>query len=199
MEVLQRKLQLYGSCIFLLRLRLFLAAAVVILGDFLLLFCFCVVLSYIFPVVVCVFCFSNKLLHCFLYVFCSCICPDGYDGPRCQKTKVSFSGAQSYMFLKPLESCETDRLSLELITSTSDALVLFNGPMSAADSSIFTDYIAMQLSGGYPKLRINLGEGELLLPEAGSNNLLKVNDGKWHTLEVFHDGQVVFSELICLI
>ena len=120
-----------------------------------------------------------------------CICPIGYDGPRCQKTTISFSGAQSYIFLKPLESCEDDRLSLELITSASDALVLFNGPMSATDSVIVLDFIAIELSGGYPQLRINLGDGELLLPQAGGKSLLKVNDGKWHTLEVFHEGQQI--------
>lgn len=136
---------------------------------------------------------QNKLLHCcFLYVFCSCICPAGYDGPRCQKTQISFSGDKSYIFLKPLESCETDRLSLDLITTTSDALVLYNGPMSATDASVVSDFIAVELSGGYPQVRINLGDGDLLLPQGGGKNLLKINDGKWHTIEVFHERQVLF-------
>lgn len=71
-------------------------------------------------------------------------------------------------------------------------MVLFNGPMSLADSATVSDFIAVELSGGYPQLRINLGDGELVLPQGGGKNLLKVNDGKWHTLEVFHDGKVVF-------
>lgn len=117
-----------------------------------------------------------------------CICPVGFDGPRCQKTKISFSGGQSFLYLKPLESCETSRLSLDFQTTASDGLLLFNGPMTAADSA-FVDFVAIQIRNGRLELRINLGDGNLLLPS--TNVFLPINDGRWHTVEVFHEGLVI--------
>lgn len=89
--------------------------------------------------------------------------------------------------MKPLESCETSRLSLDFQTTASDGLLLFNGPMTAADSA-FVDFVAIQIRNGRLELRINLGDGNLLLPS--TNVFLPVNDGRWHTVEVFHEGLV---------
>jgi len=122
-----------------------------------------------------------------VFVF-SCSCPVGFEGPRCQQTKITFIGNNGYMVLKPLESRETDKLSFEFMTTTSTGhqLLLYTGPVS--DPSTLRDFMAVELVNGFPQLRLSLGEGEIVLPDTPPSAFL--NDGNWHSVEVFRMGKV---------
>ena len=130
---------------------------------------------------------THSLTQLYVFVF-SCSCPVGFEGPRCQQTKITFTGNNGYMVLKPLESRETDKLSFEFMTTTSTGhqLLLYTGPVS--DPSTLRDFMAVELVNGFPQLRLSLGEGEIVLPDTPPSAFL--NDGNWHSVEVFRMGKV---------
>ena len=117
----------------------------------------------------------------------SCSCPLGFDGPRCQVTKITFSSKQGYALLKPLQSCGDDKLSFEFMTrQTSDQLLMYAGPASSNEAALVPDYISVELINGFPRLRINLGDGPLTLPPQSSGlSLPSLADGNWHSVEIF--------------
>jgi len=90
--------------------------------------------------------------------------------------------------LKPLESYETDKVSFEFMTTTSTGsqMLFYTGPIS--DPSSLKDFMAIELVNGYPRLRLNLGDGELMIPN--SLPALSLSDGNWHSVEVFRNGKV---------
>ena len=120
----------------------------------------------------------------------SCSCPVGFEGPRCQQTKITFSGNSGYVVLKPLESCQKDKVSFEFMTTTSTGsqLLFYTGPITDSDSSVLKDFMAVELVSGYPQLRLNLGDGELRIP--ASLPSVSLSDGNWHSVEVFRMGKV---------
>ena len=93
--------------------------------------------------------------------------------------------------------CYVDRLSLEIATTVTDALVLYQGPMSEVGSNEMPEFFSIELRDGYPNVRMNLGGGEpaggLLVGGANKDGLTKlnqINDGKWHLIEVIKSGMV---------
>jgi len=130
-----------------------------------------------------------------IYVF-SCSCPVGFEGPRCQQTKITFSGNSGYVVLKPLESCERDKLSFEFMTTTSTGsqLLFYTGPIS--DPSTLRDFMAVELINGFPQLRLSLGDGEVVLPS--SRPSVSLSDGNWHSVEVFRVGRVSLAMYLFL-
>ena len=110
--------------------------------------------------------------------------------------KHSFHG-DGWIWLEPLSRCEDGSTSLEVITRQGNGLLLYNGPMLAQDAP---DFISLELKSGYPLLRVNLGEGELSLTVDGRDKqnqetLKPINDGEWHTIDIFKTGKVNFSNL----
>jgi len=118
----------------------------------------------------------------------SCSCPVGFEGPRCQQTKITFTGSNGYVVLKPLESWENDKLSFEFMTTTSTGsqLLFYTGPVS--DPSTLKDFMSVELLHGYPRLRLSLGDQEVLIPRSPPS--LSLSDGNWHSVEVFRMGKV---------
>jgi len=124
-----------------------------------------------------------------------CLCPPGFEGPRCEQTKVSFSG-NGWAWYSTLPICDKLKLSFEFMTRQASALLLYNGPMYVPGTNDVNDYIGIDLNGGYPRARIKMGSSpDVLLFVHGLNSkgekkLSELNDGKWHTLELFKDGLV---------
>ena len=120
----------------------------------------------------------------------SCSCPLGFEGPRCQQTKITFIDNSGYVVLKPLESCETDKVSFEFMTTTSTGsqMLFYTGPLSGSDSSAPKDFMAVQLVSGYPQLRLNLGDGEVTIPASPPS--VSLSNGNYHSVEVFRRGKV---------
>lgn len=124
----------------------------------------------------------------------SCLCPIGFDGPRCQQTRHSFSG-DSWAWYEPLAQCEDSHTSLEFITTKDSGLILYNGPVTDLGEGEPEDFIILELKNGYPFLRINHGSGETKLTidgrdKQGQLRLSRLNDGHWHRVDIIRNGKV---------
>ena len=75
----------------------------------------------------------------FSFSSASCKCPPGYDGPRCQKSTISFPG-NGYAWFPSLQTCFLSRLSFEFMTRMPTALLLYNGPMRKLKSRSEVNY-----------------------------------------------------------
>ena len=59
-----------------------------------------------------------------------------------------------------------------------------------------TNFISLELVDGYPQLRMNLGDGEMQAVtitgknSAGDTRVRKLNDGKWHTIDIMKNRKV---------
>ncbi|XP_053257900.1 neural-cadherin-like [Podarcis raffonei] len=109
-----------------------------------------------------------------------CHCSASFHGPDCQQTKHSFHG-NGYAWFRPIRPCFESSLSLEFITDVPDGLLLYNGPLSDSGPGNSENFIAIELSGGTPVLKVNHGLGtvELHLP-----SYVNLTDKRWHRLEV---------------
>ena len=119
----------------------------------------------------------------------SCACPEGFEGPICQQTKINFPSGNGFAYFEPLAQCEDGKLSLEFLTQNSNGLLLYNGPMYNTDANNkddMRDFISIALESGYPVVRVDLGDGE----EELKVDAVRLDDGFWHTLEVFKTGKV---------
>ena len=90
-----------------------------------------------------------------------CLCRAGFDGPRCQQTRHSFSGGDSFALYPALSLCSHSHTSLELMTLNDDALVMYHGPVtdSLQQSGQTSDFILLEMRNGYPMLRVDHGSG----------------------------------------
>ncbi|XP_060644294.2 neural-cadherin-like [Anolis sagrei] len=109
-----------------------------------------------------------------------CQCSASFHGPDCQQTKRSFHG-DGFAWFRPIRPCFESSLSLEFITDAPDGLLLYNGPLSDLGFGNSENFIAIELLGGIPVLKVDhgLGTTELRLP-----GYVNVTDKKWHRLEV---------------
>ncbi|TDG42601.1 hypothetical protein AWZ03_010975 [Drosophila navojoa] len=116
-------------------------------------------------------------------------CPVGYGGPRCQQSTRSFRG-NGWAWYPPLELCGESHLSLEFITREPNGLILYNGPIvpPKQGESVISDFIAIELEQGYPRLLIDFGSGTLELRVKSKKTL---DDGIWHRLDIFWDAENV--------
>ncbi|KAH8366424.1 hypothetical protein KR084_004951 [Drosophila pseudotakahashii] len=118
-----------------------------------------------------------------------CSCPVGYAGPRCQQTTRSFRG-HGWAWYPPLEMCDESHLSLEFITRKPDGLIIYNGPIvpPERDETLISDFIALELERGYPRLLIDFGSGTLELRVKTKKTL---DDGEWHRIDLFWDTESI--------
>ncbi|XP_032583511.1 putative neural-cadherin 2 isoform X1 [Drosophila sechellia] len=116
-------------------------------------------------------------------------CPVGYNGPRCQQSTRSFRG-NGWAWYPPLQLCQESHLSLEFITRVADGLILYNGPIvpPKSEETVISDFIALELEQGYPRLLIDFGSGTLELRVKTKKTL---DDGVWHRLDIFWDSENV--------
>lgn len=112
-----------------------------------------------------------------------CHCLPSYAGPRCQQTTRSFRG-NGWAWYPSLDMCDNSHLSLEFVTLKADGILLYNGPIRPTSSADTTDFIAIELDRGYPRLLIDYGSGTTELT-VRTKKLL--NDGEWHQIDVFWD------------
>ncbi|XP_009464067.1 PREDICTED: neural-cadherin-like [Nipponia nippon] len=116
-----------------------------------------------------------------------CLCPASFHGPDCQQTKHSFHG-NGYAWFHPIRPCFESSLSLEFITVVPDGLLLYSGPLSNPEPGSTENFIAIELSGGIPVLKMSHGSDFVMLQFPSH---LNVADKKWHQLEVRTNGQDV--------
>ncbi|CAG2101814.1 unnamed protein product [Medioppia subpectinata] len=119
-----------------------------------------------------------------------CKCPEGSDGPNCEVTTRSFNG-QGWVWLPPMPQCSQSHISIEIITQIPNGLILYYGPMnkpSIDTQNIINDFISLELKNGMPRLLYNFGSGT---QELSVKSPKPLNDGEWHTIEIFFDTQSV--------
>jgi len=130
-----------------------------------------------------------------------CACLEGFEGPRCQQTQISFNG-RGWAWYPPLDQCLHSHTSLEIITSHDDGLILYFGPLDdESDNGRAEDFLLLELRGGYPVLRVNQGSGEARLATDGRDRKgrirqRKLSNGHWHRLDIFIAAQV-YNVLTC--
>ncbi|EEB18272.1 predicted protein [Pediculus humanus corporis] len=119
----------------------------------------------------------------------SCVCPSGYNGPRCQQTSRSFRGS-GWAWYPPLDMCDESHLSIEFVTRKPEGLLLYNGPIIAPEPEeiLVSDFISLELERGQPRLLINFGSGTLELRIKSKKTL---DDGEWHRIDVFWGTEIV--------
>ncbi|KAF7224845.1 neural-cadherin [Nothobranchius furzeri] len=108
-----------------------------------------------------------------------CRCPPQLEGPNCQQTRLSFLG-NGYAWFPPIRPCFDSHLSLEFMTEEDDGLLLYAGPLATLLPGDSEDYLAIELIGGTPSLKINHGSGTLVLQLTN----VAVADRRWHRLDV---------------
>uniref|UniRef100_A0A672H8B9 Neural-cadherin-like n=1 Tax=Salarias fasciatus TaxID=181472 RepID=A0A672H8B9_SALFA len=115
-----------------------------------------------------------------------CHCPPQLEGPDCQQTSLSFLG-NGYAWFPPIRPCFDSHLSLEFMTDEDDGLLLYAGPLATLLPGDSEDYMAIELIGGTPSLKINHGSGTLVLQ---LTNNVGVADRRWHRLDVRSNSKV---------
>ncbi|XP_049957640.1 neural-cadherin-like [Schistocerca serialis cubense] len=113
----------------------------------------------------------------------SCICPVGYDGPRCQGTVRSFQG-DGWAWFPSLTPQSENHVSLEFLTKEEHGLIFYNGPVSviAPLEDSVSDFVAFEIYNGKPRLLLKTTQGTVELSVHVERNL---NDGKWHHIDIF--------------
>ncbi|CAI2294435.1 unnamed protein product [Caenorhabditis sp. 36 PRJEB53466] len=121
--------------------------------------------------------------------FCECR-NDGLKGSRCQGTTRSFGG-NGFAWYKPMPACTSLNISFSFMTTQSDALLFYNGPLETQrnDTHIeYSDYIFIQLRGGRISLEVSMNGQSRSSLEVASTAL---NDGTWHDISVNQEGKRV--------
>ena len=126
-----------------------------------------------------------------VFSICRCQCPSGFDGPRCQQTTRTFRGS-GWAWYPALEMCESSHLSIEFLAKKPDGTLLYNGPMVAPEpeEALVSDFIAVELESGNPRLLIDFGSGTLELKIKLNKTTHRLDDGDWHRIDVFWDTEV---------
>nr|XP_045594622.1 neural-cadherin-like isoform X2 [Procambarus clarkii] len=104
----------------------------------------------------------------------------------------SFEG-DGWLWLRPLPPCLPTTVSLRLLTSHPNAILLYSGPLTASveqpiipPGHPIPPILVLQLVEGRPQLILQRPEGLLRVQVEAT-----VNDGEWHTIHVRLDDQIV--------
>lgn len=108
-----------------------------------------------------------------------CVCPDGYDGPRCELLGIGFVG-EGWALYPPLHACEESRLSFDLRPDKGDGLVFYIGPTRKKNYMGVQDFMALELSGGYPRLLVDYGSGTVRV----NHSEIRLTDGNFHHIDI---------------
>ena len=129
---------------------------------------------------------------------------------------MSFVDQGGYLLLPPLPQSQSFHLGLEILIPTSSpstTLILYSGPQQTPTQDVFEisnfyenqakqfvskDFLLLELVGGKPRLRVDLGDGEVKVELQGPG-VKSLVDGKWHALDVRIEDQVASNSELCLI
>lgn len=109
----------------------------------------------------------------------TCVCPDKFEGPNCEKVSIGFSG-NGYALYSTLESCADSTLSFDLRAYKADGLVFYVGPTSHRSSMGVKDFMSLELRDGYPVLFVDYGTGTTRL----DMHEIKLDNGNSHHIDI---------------
>ena len=114
-----------------------------------------------------------------------CTCPHKHAGPNCELTTRSFEPGD-WIWLPALKSCTIGTLSFEFSTLGKSGLLLSAGVRTGPEKRY--DWLAIQLTDGLIRIELSLGKVE---PDVFSIDGEKLNDGKWHMVEIYRNAKQV--------
>ncbi|XP_026684659.1 DE-cadherin, partial [Diaphorina citri] len=117
-----------------------------------------------------------------------CICPDKYEGPRCEKVSIGFNG-NGYALYPTLQSCADFTLSFDIRAYKPDGLVFYVGPTSQRSSMGIQDFMSFELHNGFPVLLVDYGTGTTRL----DMQEIKLSDGGSHHIDIILSNTVSCS------
>lgn len=90
----------------------------------------------------------------------ACECLEGFEGPRCELLGIGFYG-DGWAMYPPVSPCEQTHIALELTPQLDRGLVLYVGPQTFNAALNISDFLALELVGGYPVLTVDYGSGAI--------------------------------------
>lgn len=124
-----------------------------------------------------------------------CVCPHHTHGSRCKVLTRHFEGGgvaergQAWVWVPPVPPCPDMHLSLEFLTYSHDATLLYTGPHNPPPTHAphtARDVMALELRAGQPSLLLDLGGGPVTL----TLNTSTLADTTWHRLDLLWGKQV---------
>ena len=114
-----------------------------------------------------------------------CFCPAGFDGPRCEGTRASFTGiSSSYaVFSSSLQQQLTGNIHLEFVTLSPNGLLLYTGRFD----NEYRDVLTVQLVNTTLQLTVSYGGNLTSLSSA-----VTLSDGVWHEIDIQHNSTVSY-------
>ncbi|XP_050686791.1 putative neural-cadherin 2 isoform X2 [Eriocheir sinensis] len=115
-----------------------------------------------------------------------CVCPHGTWGSRCKILDRHFTGGPDggggWAWVPSLPSCSEMHISLEVLTRSGDATLLYSGPDHLSSvTGDGSDVMMLELRDGRPALLLDLGAGPVTLSLNASYSLA---DHTWHRLDL---------------
>ncbi|XP_071516734.1 putative neural-cadherin 2 [Panulirus ornatus] len=143
-----------------------------------------------------------------------CICPHGTWGSRCKILIRHFEGGGGggidhgdpsdvdnsaadepdtwggWAWVTSIPPCPDIHISLEVLTSSEDATLLYSGPdhLAPPPGGIASDVVMLELRGGRPSLLLDLGGGPVTLALHASYSLA---DSAWHRIDLIWKDELV--------
>lgn len=108
-----------------------------------------------------------------------CECPSGFDGPYCEEISIGFNG-NGYAMYPSISPCDTTRISLEIIPTRDNGLIMYIGPLEYNSRLRVQDYLALELVNGYPVLIVDYGTGSARIEYSH----IKVDLSKSYTFDI---------------
>ena len=112
----------------------------------------------------------------------NCTCLEDYEGPNCELTITSFKSTSFRAFDSALIEA-LGSIRLDFITVASHGLLVYN---SQWQNGYAIDFMAIEVVNGQVEGVVNLGSGTERLVVSD----VTVSDGRWHSVEFSHRGQV---------
>lgn len=125
-----------------------------------------------------------------------CICPEGTWGSRCKIVIRHFEGGVGgqeggsegrapsvggWAWVPPIPPCDGVHVSLEVLTRSSDATLLYSGPELGTPRASGEMLLLLELRQGRPSLLLDLGYGPTSLTLKDSYSLA---DNTWHRIDL---------------
>lgn len=109
----------------------------------------------------------------------TCECMDGFEGPHCEIISIGFSGA-GYALYPSINPCDSMKITLEVIPNLEHGLIMYIGPMNYNHLMPVSDFLSLELIGGYPVLKVDYGTGTSRV----DHKHIKFEAGKPHQIEI---------------
>ncbi|KAG7160255.1 Neural-cadherin-like 14 [Homarus americanus] len=117
-----------------------------------------------------------------------CICPHNTWGSRCKVVIRHFEGGGGgWAWVPPIPSCTEVHLSMEVLTRSGAATLLYSGSDQGAAGAV-SDLLLLELRQGRPSLLLDLGGGPVTLVLNASYSLA---DNTWHRIDLIWKDQTV--------